>query len=222
LGEIARQVFERLKSQEPGWNLQLTVNDLPTAYADHSLLYQVMMNILGNAIKFTSSRDIAVIEVGGRNEGSENIYYVKGNGNGFDERYVSNLFHPFQRLHLCAEYEGTGIGLAIVQRIIQKHGGRVWAEGKVNGGATFYFALPKYGEKVVSGAPSNRSLLSAMTGNLSLSQKLSLLRPFLGFFQLKRHIFTFQPENFSRLPYCRRSCETMGSQICSSGKPSGK
>ena len=101
-----------------------------------------MQNLLANAVKFTKSRETAVIEVGGRNEGKENIYYVKDNGVGFDERYVSNLFRPFQRLHVCAEYEGTGIGLAIVKRIIQRHGGRVWAEGKVGEGATFYFSLP--------------------------------------------------------------------------------
>jgi signal transduction histidine kinase/CheY-like chemotaxis protein len=143
LGDMARQVFERLKSQAPGRNLQLTVNDLPIAYGDHSLLYQVMMNLLGNAIKYTSSRETALIEVGGRCDGNENIYFVKDNGIGFDERYVDKLFGPFQRLHGIEEYEGTGIGLAIVQRIIQKHGGRVWAEGKVGAGATFYFALPK-------------------------------------------------------------------------------
>ena len=102
-----------------------------------------MQNLLANAVKFTKSRKTAVIEVGGRTEGKENIYYVKDNGAGFDERYVSNLFRPFQRLHGGEEYEGTGVGLAIVKRIIQRHGGRVWAEGKVNEGATFYFALPK-------------------------------------------------------------------------------
>jgi signal transduction histidine kinase len=142
LAGMARQVFERLKSQEPGRNLQLTVHDLPTPSADHTLLYQVMMNILGNAIKFTRDREMALIEVGGWIEGNEKIFYVKDNGAGFDERYVSKLFKPFQRLHLFAEYEGTGIGLAIVERIIQKHGGRVWAEGELNEGATFYFALP--------------------------------------------------------------------------------
>ena len=143
VGDMARQVFERLKSQEPGRNLQLTVHDLPTAYVDHSLFYQVMMNLLGNAIKYTSNRETAIIEVGGRIEGNEKIYYVKDNGIGFDQRYAEKLFAPFRRLHICAEYEGTGVGLAIVQRIILRHGGRVWAEGKVNEGATFYFALPK-------------------------------------------------------------------------------
>jgi signal transduction histidine kinase len=142
LAVMAREVFERLKSQAPGRNLQLTVHGLPTAYADHSLLYQVMMNLMGNAIKYTRDRETAIIEVGGRTEGNEKIYYVKDNGIGFDERYADNLFGPFQRLHGLGEYEGTGIGLAIVKRIIQKHGGRVWAEGKVNEGATFYFALP--------------------------------------------------------------------------------
>ncbi len=143
LGDMARQVFERLKSKDPGRNLQLTVHDLPTAYVDHSLFYQVMMNLLGNAIKYTRDRETALIEVGGRIEGNEKIYYVKDNGIGFDQRYAKKLFDPFRRLHICAEYEGTGVGLAIVQRIILRHGGRVWAEGKVNEGATFYFALPK-------------------------------------------------------------------------------
>jgi two-component system sensor kinase len=142
LSDMARQVFERLKSGEPDRNLQLAIHDLPSAFADYSLLYQVMMNILGNAIKYTRDRENAIIEVGGRIEGNEKIFYVKDNGAGFDERYVSKLFNPFQRLHLCSEFEGTGIGLAVVQRIIQKHGGRVWAEGKVDEGATFYFALP--------------------------------------------------------------------------------
>ncbi len=142
LGNVTGQVFERLKSQEPGRNLQLMVNDLPTAYADYSLLYQVMMNLLGNAIKYTRDRGTALIEVGGRIEGNEKIFYVKDNGAGFDERFADKLFGPFQRLHLCAEYEGTGVGLAIVKRIIQRHGGRVWGEGKVNEGATFYFTLP--------------------------------------------------------------------------------
>ena len=143
LAAMTNKVFEKLRAQAPERDLQLTVGDLPPGLGDQSLLYQVMQNLLANAVKFTKSRQTAVIEVGGRTEGKENIYYVKDNGAGFDERYVSNLFRPFQRLHGGEEYEGTGVGLAIVQRIIQRHGGRVWAEGKVGEGATFYFALPK-------------------------------------------------------------------------------
>jgi hypothetical protein len=140
---ITNKVFEKLQSQAPERDLQLTLGDLPPGLGDQSLLYQVMENLLANAIKFTTSRKTAVIEVGGRTEGKENIYYVKDNGAGFDERYVDNLFRPFQRLHGGEEYEGTGVGLAIVQRIIQRHGGQVWAQGTVGEGATFYFALPK-------------------------------------------------------------------------------
>ena len=148
LTAMTSQVFEQLRAQAPERDLQLTIGDLPPAWGDQSLLYQVMMNLLANAVKFTKSKKTAVIEVGGRTEGKENIYYVKDNGVGFDERYVSNLFRPFQRLHGEEEYEGTGVGLAIVQRIIQRHGGRVWAEGKVGEGATFYFALPNNGGEV--------------------------------------------------------------------------
>jgi len=139
----ARQV--QLQEQEPERNLRLTIHDLPKGWGDLSLINQVMMNLLSNAVKFTKSKETAVIEVGGRTEGKEGIYYVKDYGVGFDERYADKLFGAFQRLHSGAEYEGTGIGLAIVQRIIHRHGGRVWAEGKVGEGATFYFALPKNG-----------------------------------------------------------------------------
>ncbi len=145
LAAMTQTVFNRLRAQEPERDLRLTVGDLPPALGDQSLLYQVMKNLLANAVKFTKSRKTAVIEVGGRTESKENIYYVKDNGAGFDERYADKLFRPFQRLHGGTEYEGTGVGLAIVKRIIQRHGGRVWAEGKVNEGATFYFALPKNG-----------------------------------------------------------------------------
>ena len=131
------------QEQEQEKDLQLTVQDLPKAWGDYSLINQVMMNLLGNAIKFIKAKEIAIIEVGGYIQGQETIYYVKDNGIGFDERYADKLFGVFQRLHLGPEYEGTGVGLSIVQRIIQRHGGRVWAEGKVGEGATFYFALPK-------------------------------------------------------------------------------
>ena len=143
LTAMVRQIFDQLRTQTPERDLRLTVGDLPPALGDQSLLNQVMMNLLGNAVKFTKSRETAVIEVGGRTEGKEDIYYVKDNGVGFDERYADKLFGVFQRLHDGEEFEGTGVGLSIVKRIVQRHGGRVWAEGKVGEGATFYFALPK-------------------------------------------------------------------------------
>ncbi len=141
------QVFKLLHDVEPEREVQLTVQpDLPPAWGDPSLLNQVMMNLLDNALKYTKAKKTAIIEVGGYLQGQETIYYVKDNGIGFDERYADKLFGVFQRLHGGPEYEGTGVGLAIVQRIIHRHGGRVWAEGKVEEGATFYLALPKKGE----------------------------------------------------------------------------
>ena len=145
LTAMANQIFEQLKSQNPERVLQLIIKDLPPAHGDPSLINQVIVNLLTNAVKYTKQRKSAVIEVGGMYEGNETIYYVKDNGIGFDERYADKLFGVFQRLHTGEEYEGTGVGLAIVKRIIQRHGGRVWAEGKVDGGATFHFALPKKG-----------------------------------------------------------------------------
>ncbi len=146
LTAMARQVFDRLRVQAPERDLRLTIGDLPPGRGDKSLLYQVMENLLSNAIKYTKPRTTAFIEVGGKDEDSETIYYVKDNGIGFDERYTDKLFGVFQRLHSVENYEGTGIGLAIVKRITERHGGRVWAEGKVGVGATFYFSLPKNGE----------------------------------------------------------------------------
>ncbi|RJR35588.1 MAG: PAS domain-containing sensor histidine kinase [Deltaproteobacteria bacterium] len=146
LALVTSQVFEKLRAQEPKRDLQLNIGDLPPCRCDTSLFYQVMENLLSNSIKFTKFKKTGIIEVNGRTEGREDIYSVKDNGAGFDEAYADKLFRPFQRLHLQRDYEGTGVGLAIVKRIVQKHGGRVWAEGKINEGATFYFALPKNGE----------------------------------------------------------------------------
>ncbi len=143
LAVMVEQIFKDFQSQAPKRDLRLMLGDLPPALGDQSLLHQVIVNLLANAVKFTKTRKTALFEVGGRTEGRENIYFVKDNGVGFDERYAENLFRPFQRLHSPKEgYEGTGVGLAIVQRIIHRHGGRVWAEGRVGEGATFFFALP--------------------------------------------------------------------------------
>jgi len=143
---ITTKVFEELRRQTIERDIQLKIGELPPASCDRSLIEQVIVNLLANAIKFTKSRKTAVLEVGGRTENNENTYYVKDNGVGFDESYSHKLFGVFQRLHSYDEYDGTGVGLAIVRRIIERHGGRVWAEGKVNEGATFYFSLPKDGE----------------------------------------------------------------------------
>jgi len=143
LAVISQKVFQEIREHSSNGEVRLTLKDLPPAFGDHNLMTQVMANLLGNAIKFAQAKTTAIIEVGGYIQGQEAIYYVKDNGIGFDERYAGNLFGVFQRLHGSLEYEGTGVGLAIVQRIIQRHGGRVWAEGKVGEGATFYFSLLK-------------------------------------------------------------------------------
>ncbi len=152
---VAREVWQEIKSsmaeREPSKarrDVQLEIKPLPKVQGDPAMLRQVWTNLLGNAAKFTSSRTTARIEIGGspglaaNGAGNECTFYVKDNGVGFDQQYVEKLFGVFQRLHGVAEFEGTGIGLVIVKRIINRHGGRVWAEGKSNEGATFYFALP--------------------------------------------------------------------------------
>ena len=142
--EMARVVADELRRAEPERNgqLEIRIDALRPAQGDRALLRQVLSNLLQNAMKFTRARPHAMIEVGSRPDGTETVYYVKDNGAGFDARYVDKLFGVFQRLHSAEEFEGTGVGLAIVKRIVQRHGGRVWAEGKVNEGATFYFSLP--------------------------------------------------------------------------------
>ncbi|MGA8148340.1 MAG: ATP-binding protein [Gallionellaceae bacterium] len=140
--QLAHTVFEELQPSVAGGNLQLEIEPIPPARGDRAMMHQVFVNLLSNAIKFSRSRETARIKVGGSIEGDEAVYYVKDNGVGFDMQYVDKLFGVFQRLHGVTEFEGTGIGLAIVKRIITRHGGRVWAEGKVNEGATIYFALP--------------------------------------------------------------------------------
>lgn len=121
---------------------KITAKDLPAAKGDFSLIKQAIMNLLSNAIKFSSRKENAEIEIGALKAENENVYYVKDNGVGFSMDYADKLFGVFQRLHSEGEFEGTGIGLAIVKRIISMHGGRVWAEGKTDEGATFYFSLP--------------------------------------------------------------------------------
>jgi PAS domain S-box-containing protein len=140
---IIREVWKELETINPERNMKLTVGDVPASYGDRTLIRQVYANLLSNAVKFTKDRDPALIETGGYVEGDETVYYIRDNGVGFEMEYYDKLFGIFQRLHKAEEFEGTGVGLATVQRIVQRHGGRAWAEGKVNEGATFYFTLPR-------------------------------------------------------------------------------
>jgi len=141
--DLTRDVWEELKAINPDRPIDLKIDHVPPGMSDRSLIKQVLVNILSNAIKFTRVREVPLIEVGGCAEETENVYYVRDNGVGFDMQYHDKLFGVFQRLHSVDDYEGTGVGLAIVQRIIHRHGGRVWAESKVDEGACFYFTLPR-------------------------------------------------------------------------------
>jgi PAS domain S-box-containing protein len=144
--EIVRHVMAELNGAGGERVADIRIGDLPRCQADPGLLKQVYVNLLSNALKFSRNREDASIEVGWRPDLSEptfHTYFVKDNGVGFDMRYADKLFRVFQRLHRQEDYEGTGVGLAIVQRVIHRHGGRVWAEGEVGKGATFYFTLAR-------------------------------------------------------------------------------
>jgi PAS domain S-box-containing protein len=144
--DIVRQVLEQLRYMQENRNIEISIGDLPLCRSDLSLLKVVYMNLLSNALKFTNKRDYTFIEIGCKNEESENVYYVKDNGVGFNMKYVEKLFGVFQRLHRADEYEGTGVGLANVQRIIHRHGGRIWVASELDKGTVFYFTLEKGGK----------------------------------------------------------------------------
>jgi PAS domain S-box-containing protein len=140
---LARSVFKGLMVAAPKHAPQLVLKPMPFAMGDRPTVRQVLVNLLGNAVKFTARQSEPVIEMGGSSEEGTATFYVKDNGVGFDEKYMSKLFGVFQRLHSEADFEGTGVGLALVQRIVHRHGGRVWADGRPGVGATFYFTLPE-------------------------------------------------------------------------------
>ena len=139
--DLVRQCVDELHAEEQDRRVKIAIGDLPACQADPALLKQVWLNLISNALKYTRKQEMAVIAVGCQEQDSATAYFVRDNGVGFDMRYADKLFGVFQRLHRAEEYAGTGVGLAIVQRIIHRHGGRVWAEAAVNHGATFYFTL---------------------------------------------------------------------------------
>ncbi len=139
--ELVRVVLRDLEKERNNRQIEVIVGALPAAEADPRLLKQVWANLIENALKYTGSRERAVIRIDAKSEDGVPVYFVQDNGVGFDMRYAHKLFGVFQRLHRAEEYGGTGVGLAIVQRIIARHGGRVWAQAVKNEGATFYFTL---------------------------------------------------------------------------------
>ncbi|WP_432823609.1 LytS/YhcK type 5TM receptor domain-containing protein [Trichloromonas sp.] len=141
----ARSAYDEVVPDDILERCDCTVADLPAASGDPNLLHLVWSNLLSNAVKYSEGREVRRIEVGGYEEPGRNVYYVRDNGIGFNPAYAEKLFGVFQRLHRDEEFAGTGVGLAIVKRIIDRHGGEVWAEGEEDNGATFYFALPERG-----------------------------------------------------------------------------
>jgi PAS domain S-box-containing protein len=136
---IVEQALRDARQQVAGRSIRVSVGDLPPVWGDTALLKQVFVNLIDNAFKYTRLRDDAVVEIGSRKIGDEQVFLVRDNGVGFDMQYADKLFDVFQRLHRAEDFAGTGVGLAIVQRIVQRHGGRIWAEAAVDHGATFYF-----------------------------------------------------------------------------------
>jgi PAS domain S-box-containing protein len=144
MNEIVKDVVESLSKDNPDRTIEWTAGKLPSVFCDTAMLRLVWVNLLSNAVKFTRTREKALIEIGATVEAKEVIFFVRDNGVGFDMQYAQKLFGVFQRMHPTEEFEGTGIGLANVQRIIMRHGGRTWAEAELDKGATFYFSFPTY------------------------------------------------------------------------------
>ena len=141
-----QEVLEMQKRSETNQKVEWVIGIIPKVYGDYTLLKQVWANLIDNALKYSRKNNTPKIEVTSKEEENEIIFQVKDNGVGFDMQYATKLFGVFQRMHLAEEFEGTGIGLATIKRIIVRHGGRIWADAEVNRGATFYFALPKLKE----------------------------------------------------------------------------
>lgn len=145
MGDVVLTTWNALKERDDFSNVNLHIGVMPVALGDRVLLGQVWTNLLSNALKFTSKQSHPRIEIGAISDDMEHIFFVRDNGAGFDPKYKDKLFGVFQRLHDATEFPGTGVGLALVQRIVHRHGGRVWADGNPGEGATFYFTVPREG-----------------------------------------------------------------------------
>jgi len=152
LRSLVRSVQHELEEDIQGRQVEWKIGELPTVEADESTLRQVFVNLISNAVKYSRSRSPAIIEIGSNRGDREVVCYVRDNGIGFDMHFSQKLFGLFQRLHADKNYPGTGVGLAIVRRIIRRHGGRVWADGAVGKGATFYFTIPDQPEPATAAA----------------------------------------------------------------------
>jgi len=164
LEQIVRTTLQRLRDRETERNVELVFKDLPRVRADHRLLSIAIQNLLENAWKYTSRRAHARIEVGCDTQSDRVVFYVKDNGAGFDMQFAEHLFEPFRRLHSAKEFSGTGIGLATVARVVERHGGQIWAQAAPDAGATFYFTLaPRSGRDALENRPITRPIESAMS-----------------------------------------------------------
>jgi light-regulated signal transduction histidine kinase (bacteriophytochrome) len=138
---MVNRVLNTFSDELAGRNVELNLLKLPDAMGDESLIQQVWVNLISNALKYSRKKETAVIEIGGKIENDKTIFYIKDNGVGFDMKYADKLFGVFQRLHKARDFEGIGIGLANVNRIITRHGGKCWAESEVSRGSTFFFSV---------------------------------------------------------------------------------
>jgi light-regulated signal transduction histidine kinase (bacteriophytochrome) len=148
MNEIVKEVIESLRKDYPDRKIEWVMGELVSVYGDEAMLRLVWMNLLSNAVKFTRTRKKARIEIGVRKENEDQVFFVRDNGVGFDMQYAQKLFGVFQRLHPTEEFEGTGIGLANVHRIVLRHGGRTWAEAEYDKGAEFNFSIPNNKEEI--------------------------------------------------------------------------
>jgi light-regulated signal transduction histidine kinase (bacteriophytochrome) len=142
---MVREVIAEMRHEEEGRKVEWTIHELPHVECDAAMMRQVWVNLISNALKYTRGKNPTIIEIGWNDTPAEQVFFVRDNGAGFEMAYADKLFGVFQRLHKADEFEGTGIGLANVRRIVSRHFGRTWAEGELDKGATIYFSLPKPG-----------------------------------------------------------------------------